>query len=411
MKKIIALTVWVFILVALLTGCDNSDKTKEDYEYIDISTVEELYAMETEQCYTLQNDIDLKGREWYPLSVKGFNGNGFTVSNFVIKDNSDCKDIAFFLDCSWLENVTFDNAKVAVANKYRFVSVAVAQIYSKNNYSETLAENITVKNSSITAPKAEYSSFVCGIAPSNIKNCKVMDSKIVAGYLGVICATGGVEIENCSVNNIECKGRGGGICASADRNCKITKCRVTNSTFDGSFGGLLSTALEGSTISACEVNGNTFNIENANAAGLIIYFNGNSVSNCLSANNNFISSKSGEIFVSCVIGQNSGTIVSTLGYNNTISRTSSNTKIAGFICKIGAVVKDCGSAPSNFTLNESGVKNLYDYTPDSSSLINFHYLEESELYNPEFLITNLNLNRALWSLSAGSLPKINFSEV
>lgn len=118
MKKIIIVTLLniIFICLFALSGCSF------DNTYYEISTVEELYAMESDKNYQLTCDIDLKEREWYPLGVRGFNGNGFTISNCYIGEiykiqhgiavNDYSVYMGFFGRVDKLENVVFDNINI-----------------------------------------------------------------------------------------------------------------------------------------------------------------------------------------------------------------------------------------------------------------------------------------------------------
>lgn len=97
MKKI--LLGLIILPVLFLTGCNflpvEEVTTHEvDVEnYYNVSTVEELLAVETYQSYQLMNDIDLGGTEWTPIGSLSnpyqgnFNGNGYTISNFTITEN------------------------------------------------------------------------------------------------------------------------------------------------------------------------------------------------------------------------------------------------------------------------------------------------------------------------------------
>lgn len=84
MKKFFSYLLVLSVIVGsffALTGC-----VKSDDSYHEVSSVEDLYAMKSNKCYQLTCDIDLKEREWYPLEVKNFNGNGHTISNAYITE-------------------------------------------------------------------------------------------------------------------------------------------------------------------------------------------------------------------------------------------------------------------------------------------------------------------------------------
>lgn len=93
MKKIL----FIIIVSIFLTGCgfNFTQTTTEpiviDIEnYLEITTVEELKAIEMNKSYILMNDLDLQNEEWVPLGtynqpfLGNFDGNGFEISNMTI---------------------------------------------------------------------------------------------------------------------------------------------------------------------------------------------------------------------------------------------------------------------------------------------------------------------------------------
>ncbi len=108
------------------TNMHFTEGIEEQDKVIKISTEADLYEMaakinQAEDDYTygkyeLQNDIDLKGKRWIPIG-KGelspfcgvFNGNGFTVRNFVVKGKKEEVSGLFgYLQDAIIENLNVD---------------------------------------------------------------------------------------------------------------------------------------------------------------------------------------------------------------------------------------------------------------------------------------------------------------
>ena len=79
--------------------------------YHEISSLEDLYAMESNKNYQLMCDLDLGEREWFPLSVHQFNGNGHTISNGIINSTISGSKYrsGFFEDADKVVDVKFSN--------------------------------------------------------------------------------------------------------------------------------------------------------------------------------------------------------------------------------------------------------------------------------------------------------------
>ncbi|MDA3931277.1 MAG: hypothetical protein PF513_00920 [Tenericutes bacterium] len=98
MKKL--MTLFMLFSVLFLTGCnflddEETENIEVDYtNYIIVSTIDDLKEMDINKSYELDQDIDLNGEEWTPLGTfnrpfRGhFNGNGYTISNFIITKNN-----------------------------------------------------------------------------------------------------------------------------------------------------------------------------------------------------------------------------------------------------------------------------------------------------------------------------------
>jgi hypothetical protein len=93
MKKIL----FIIVISLFLTGCgfNFTQTTTEPIiidtdNYLEITTVEELKAIELNKSYILMNNLDLQAEEWIPLGTYNqpfrgnFDGNGFEIANLTI---------------------------------------------------------------------------------------------------------------------------------------------------------------------------------------------------------------------------------------------------------------------------------------------------------------------------------------
>ncbi|MBN2540959.1 MAG: hypothetical protein JXB08_05470 [Bacilli bacterium] len=105
MKKLIAILLILTVSVSLV-GCDlfggatttqattAETVTVDTTNYIDVSTVAELQAIEMNKSYRLTADLNLDGIEWVPLGtytdpyLGNFDGNGHTLSNLTITNKN-----------------------------------------------------------------------------------------------------------------------------------------------------------------------------------------------------------------------------------------------------------------------------------------------------------------------------------
>lgn len=166
-----------------------------------ISTAEDLVAFAQkvnegtdsyfQKTVVLLNDIDLSKVKWSPVGqtvtqkmFKGtFDGNGHTIKNLTIDDDSDTDQINGHGLFGWLQgtvkNLTIDNASVKA---HHFVGVIAG--YTENG----TIENCKVTNSNIEATHKDED--LCGdkvggitgyITNGYVKNCSVSNTTITAG--------------------------------------------------------------------------------------------------------------------------------------------------------------------------------------------------------------------------------------
>ncbi len=150
----------------------------------------------------LDADIDFGGktinetRFWEPGNRTYFDGQGKTLSNFVITNNSG--NAGLFAGTFDIKDLNVDNANVT--GKY-------AGVISGNMYGNI--DNCTVKNSTVNNSYWQGGALVGQYNSGNVTNCTVENCKIsggaaIGGLIGVLNETTGVrKIENCTVKNCE----------------------------------------------------------------------------------------------------------------------------------------------------------------------------------------------------------------
>ena len=183
----------VFTL-GITSGCrtvsDILDGVFGSSSYYKVSSLEELYAMETDKNYQLMCDLDLGGREWFPLSVARFEGNGHTISNGVINSTSEKSinsvRIGFFKNAI-VSNVIFDSMNYTVTTSGAVVEFGLATGYGACN-------NVKVANSmalisisdSFTDVSAYYIGGISGHCLDGLSQCSISDSTVVCNILSSV---------------------------------------------------------------------------------------------------------------------------------------------------------------------------------------------------------------------------------
>lgn len=169
-------------------------------------------GVDSDKHYKLTADIDLGGDEWIPIGsytppasqsqideaykyvfTGVFDGNGYTISNFVIT-NADTPYVGFFgFACNaTIKNLTIDNAHIDVASTDKndlYVSVLVGRVTTRKNNSKATLENCKVTNSSINASgiRSVYAGAICGIAVADGDEKNTVSTSIEATLLNAEC--------------------------------------------------------------------------------------------------------------------------------------------------------------------------------------------------------------------------------
>ena len=148
--------------------------------------------------YVLIADIDLTGYEWVPLNYAApykkyihFDGQGHTINNLTITQPIGYASFAGVL-YGTLQNVTFNNASINAGNNKS--GVVAGYMGTSNAFIPSVAKNVTVKNSTVTATTS-CGGFVgqTGSDNSTFENCHVIGTTVnhtgtanyhVGGFVG-----------------------------------------------------------------------------------------------------------------------------------------------------------------------------------------------------------------------------------
>lgn len=369
----IFLSVMLLFGFSWLTGCGSNS-----VKYEQITSIEDLYAMESNKSYELTCDIDLQGGEWYPLEVKNFNGNGYTIRNCYIStpvQNYDDKGYklsvsgGFFAKLNRLEDIVFDNIQVNVmfTDGTQQCNGGVVAGEMKE------IENVTITNSKgfFTLSSEDDSSHVnCGVIAGVIDGTGYVSGKTIKN----------VQVENCELrcSRIYRALRVGGIAGSvvfheteiADN--KVTDSRIFADADDLSCGGVFG-YLEyySGTTSGCISKNNRFDLKAhpihtkavaSSVGGVVGCSSKNSdVEKSVSSNNEIILSRSsrnetlftdnGGYRMGGIAGISAGRISNCLSDSNTISGSSESTSSKQF-ASVGGL---CGYASA--TISKSVAQN------------------------------------------------------
>ena len=425
--------------------------------YESISTVEDLYAMESNKSYRLANDIDLQGRDWTPLEVENFDGNGYTISNASIIENSEYCGSGFLREAETVSNLTLDNINA-------MITFTNAKDGDKGYYSSVLSfgmvvgncnelSNITIQNC-IATINENYSSnlstfFAVGMVAGEIfsadkitvNNCKLTLTNSHSGnvYTGALfgATKGGYsEVTNCIitetklsfVNNDKyatssCGSILGYISntSATVSNCHVKDCIITaqsnsaNITRAGGIAGFTEARVQ-----SCHVEGTqiTIDAENGYCTGGIAGRANGTITDCLSTNNRLegtTSTNSSRIF--CGVGGISaaahGTITKSVVKDCAILGTyytAEDMYACGITASLTGSVSYCGAYNNSisggntdsFCVESDTVFTsiLVDAGQTAPNVNNVSIIPSEEWTN---IISILSLDTSIWSFSSGEL--------
>lgn len=368
---------------AFFESCTNSDRKKSDYTFYEIHTVEELYAMESNKCYQLACDIDLEEREWYPLEVKGFNGNGYTIKNCFVNESREFYSGGFFTIVTWLENTVFENIQINIT----FTETRVEEQGTYYSYNaggiivgdvNELVENVIVRRSkaifnvhtrarlggivgegAVINSTFEESNLVCNLNNSSVN--LYLETGGISGYARKNHISGNKvlnsEITVNSGSYVNC----GGVIGRYETNGKIENCLSKNNIVNikastkntSRLGGVVGCCDDNAEINNCaSINNNILlDTEYGYNIGGVIGKTESKVSNCFSDSNRIegiTASKESNQYagIGGLCGSSNASITKSVAQNNNIigsmSTISKGIFAGGFISSVDASVVKCG---------------------------------------------------------------------
>ncbi len=228
-------------LCGVFNGCSKGKK---------VSSLEELYAMESNKCYQLTCDIDLEGREWEPLSVEKFDGGGYTIKNAIIQGAFSEEYGGFFKRAKEVNNIIFENVTLNISLSQGAYFGIVAGGITEG------MQNVAVKNSTARFMSTNSEVFrarfggLAGRVGNNIQNCTIENSQI-EGFSVSSLHAGGIVGDYDARNGDEMQMAG----------CKATNVTITLDSNDyiyvgGAIGLLESGRLEGVTVDGAIIKAN-----------------------------------------------------------------------------------------------------------------------------------------------------------
>ena len=227
MKKI---RLWMVIsLLFFLTACNFAPNTttnttthstnESDVVWLNISTKEELMAMDLTKNYQLVNDIDLGVEEWIPLGNQStpfsgmFNGKGYTISNLRITQSHGGFVGLFGVIVGKVYDVKITNVFIDVAHQGILYVGGLAGYVSNDVVDVFVSGNITTKNhqsntfagllAGFVTAKISSSMSATQFIPNKLENIQVQGSLTVHGK-NFIYAGGLVgKLYNSELKNID----------------------------------------------------------------------------------------------------------------------------------------------------------------------------------------------------------------
>lgn len=387
-KAIILIVLFLIVVGGIAVGVMKISKSiEENAKPIEVNNIEELIAAKGKDI-ELMADLDFMFQTISPINCKNFNGNGHTIKNVIISNDSIRGTTSLFSSADSINDLYLDNISVSATSS--FGAAILCQISCRN------INNVHIKNSKVTTSMPTYGSglgksdrsvYVGGIYSGsylgehkeevssicNISNCSVVDSTLeivkeeetsiyyTKLVIGGIAGTAS-NINNCYTSglNIICTSSGiyndpivGGVVGYLDGklensyaiNNKINvkanyySNNILNraSTSEATCGGLVGSVLEGSNIKYCYTNANQIDVSCSGdiyVGGLVGTSNGSTIDNSYTYNNKMVMLgffEENEEKVSRTLGGFIGStkndlISSSFSYNETKLVESNNTK-------------------------------------------------------------------------------------
>lgn len=416
-KTIVAMFIVCISLLSVFLcfpGCFGKEKKKEDYSKIEIKSTDDLFTMKEGKYYVLTCDIDLQGKNWTPLNIDGFDGQGHTISNININSPKKCDysanenyySYSFLGNCRWFENTKFNNVNIVASQEINddvFISFCVGL----GEY----IDNVSVDNSSMTQSiKTKYCGGIAGkihgeIKNCIVKNCKIMASKDITWFGGIVASAeksmNSQGIKDCLVTNFSSTtniaataGGIAGIAWSSD----ISNCMATNNTLIADLvGGIIGDANGNNNhITGCVSQNNVFSSQYS--GGIVDFLrDGTTVANCLSYKNTFIAQNNAGV-IGSISGANKGVIRSCLSVQNNFEAAyNKSLKLSSSVANDNGTIRFIGTYQNNF--KSADTRNIVKNNEEQE-------ISESNLHSIDTLSDKFKLDRNLWSISEDEMPNI-----
>ncbi len=336
--------------------------------YTPISNVEDLSKITLNGDYYLNGNIDMGGAKWTPIGTEAspftgnLDGNGYTISNFVINDNSKC----------------------------------VGFIGANNG----IVKNLKLKNFEISATNDTSSLFIgslVGLNNGSVKACSAegtLSGTVTSSGFESSVAIGGIIGYNNSGTVEECFA-----------NCTVS----SNSTSKLSCAGGLIGFLKSGNIENCYATGtveanygaSVTDKNSAAAGGLVGHNSAGVITNCYATGTaKAISDPNGVSFAGGLIGSNMSTVTNcySIGNVTAIANTDSYSSCGGALC--GYMDPELTIPFTNsYYFNGQTVTASAPYTCGTEKTLD-------ELKSTDFHTSTLKWSSEIWSFTEGALPTL-----
>ncbi len=322
------------------------DIGKEKYIYTkSIKDADDLKAIAgTDAFCIVENDIDLEGAVWTPIEFSGtLDGDGYTISGFVLNDNSD--NLGFFSTLNGnISNTNFSDVFInAKSTKSNFGIIA-----GTNNGNIV---NCSVYGTVVSSGAKNVGGLVGNNASAGvIENCTNYASVTAGDYVGGIAGISAGKLLSCfNEGAINGGSYVGGICGDVSGTAETVENNADISATGNRVGGVFGNATGKS--KNRKNSGNV--ISNGDYVGGLVGY-----SNAGSSGNDNTGAVTGKYYVGGFYGYTENDIT---GHINN-STVTGKAYIGGIAGKTTGVLKDCenhGEIISTGTIIEDNVSRSY----------------------------------------------------
>lgn len=416
--------------------------------YKSVSTVDELYAMQSNKSYKLTCDIDLQNRAWTPLTVKYFDGNGYSISNCNINATL-ASDGGFFSRVEKLNNVTFKGitGNISLSAEQSINGGIAAGLVHKEMKNVTVTDcemsfmatgsGSTLINVGGIAGEYRAGTSYASTGFTGVFDCKLENSSVSVVSKNCALSAGGIvgshwskELNDCVVVNSSLKssngGTFGGIVGKVEGgsdSCAINNCVFEKSSIEtgGAWvGGIMGALSQYAkvTLSQCAALDGTISDSGKggySAGGLVGFGREAKITDCL-AGGMTITCKTTSTDADAVCrvgglcGSIDGTVAKCIVYGSKVSGTNStkskNMTACGLTAKVGGSVNACavygvdvsGGKTDIFCPESNTVFNCFVGSGSAQNVNNIPVLDESGWSN---ILNELRLDYGIWDFADG----------